>query len=124
VQRSPSACSAPRSARATLLDPYRDHLRKRRAEDPAVPVRRLLREITDSATRAAGHRSAISAPPAPATSAISVRPAQLIGGAEAQGQQRIIDRLESGYCQILAALEWALRDDAADPEAESASDCW
>lgn len=31
--------------RATLVDPYRDHLRARRAEDPAVPVHRLLAEI-------------------------------------------------------------------------------
>ena len=33
--------------RPTLVDPYRDHLRKRRAEDPAVPVRQLLREIRE-----------------------------------------------------------------------------
>jgi hypothetical protein len=33
--------------RATLVDPYRDHLRARRAEDPAVPVWRLLAEIRD-----------------------------------------------------------------------------
>jgi transposase len=33
--------------RPTLVDPYRDHLRKRRAEDPAVPVQRLLREIRE-----------------------------------------------------------------------------
>jgi hypothetical protein len=33
--------------RPTLVDPYRDHLRKRRAEDPAVPVQQLLREIRD-----------------------------------------------------------------------------
>ena len=37
--------------RPTLVNPYRDHLRKRRAEDPAVPVQRLLREIRNSATR-------------------------------------------------------------------------
>ena len=29
------------------MDPYCDHLRKRRAEDPAVPVQRLLREIRE-----------------------------------------------------------------------------
>lgn len=29
----------------TLVDPYRDHLRRRRAEDPAVPVLTLLGEI-------------------------------------------------------------------------------
>jgi transposase len=33
--------------RPTLVDPYRDHLRKRRAEDPAVPIQHLLREIRE-----------------------------------------------------------------------------
>jgi hypothetical protein len=33
--------------RATLVDPYRDHLRARRAQDPAVPVWRLLAEIRE-----------------------------------------------------------------------------
>ena len=33
--------------RATLVDPHRDHLRARRAEDPAVPVQRLLAEIRE-----------------------------------------------------------------------------
>jgi hypothetical protein len=31
--------------RAGLVDPYREHLRRRRAEDPAVPVRHLFEEI-------------------------------------------------------------------------------
>ncbi|MEZ3183246.1 ISL3 family transposase [Streptomyces pimonensis] len=31
----------------TLADPYRDHLRRRRREDPAVPVTHLLREIKE-----------------------------------------------------------------------------
>ncbi len=31
--------------RAGLVHPYREHLRKRRAEDPAVPVQRLFEEI-------------------------------------------------------------------------------
>ncbi|WP_455569522.1 ISL3 family transposase, partial [Streptomyces violascens] len=31
--------------RASLVDPYREHLRKRRIEDPAVPVRHLFEEI-------------------------------------------------------------------------------
>ena len=31
----------------TLVDPYRDHLRTRRAQDPAVPVLQLLREIKE-----------------------------------------------------------------------------
>ncbi len=30
-----------------MVDPYRDNLRKRRAEDPAVPVAQLLREIRE-----------------------------------------------------------------------------
>jgi transposase len=33
--------------RPTLAGPYRDHLRRRRAEDPAVPVQQLLREIRE-----------------------------------------------------------------------------
>ena len=33
--------------RPTLVDPYRDHLRHRRAENPAVPARQLLREIRE-----------------------------------------------------------------------------
>ena len=33
--------------RPTLVGPYRDHLRARRAKDPAVPVLRLLAEIRD-----------------------------------------------------------------------------
>ncbi|MDQ1740581.1 MAG: hypothetical protein QOE53_2233, partial [Pseudonocardiales bacterium] len=31
----------------TLVDPYRDHLRQRRAEDPQIPVTRLLTEIRE-----------------------------------------------------------------------------
>jgi transposase len=33
--------------RDTLVDPFRDHLRRRRAEDPAAPVTRLLAEIRE-----------------------------------------------------------------------------
>lgn len=33
--------------RPTLVDPYRDHLRDRRAQDPAVPVLQLFREIQE-----------------------------------------------------------------------------
>ncbi|MER5601667.1 ISL3 family transposase [Streptomyces sp. NPDC002265] len=33
--------------RPTLVDPYRNHLRRRRTEDPAVPVTHLLREIKE-----------------------------------------------------------------------------
>ena len=31
--------------RASLVDPYREHLRKRRAEDPGVPIKHLFDEI-------------------------------------------------------------------------------
>lgn len=31
----------------TLVDPYRDHLRRRRAQEPAVPVSHLLEEIRE-----------------------------------------------------------------------------
>jgi transposase len=33
--------------RPTLVDPHRDHLRKRRAEEPGIPVQHLLREIRE-----------------------------------------------------------------------------
>jgi transposase len=33
--------------RPTLIDPYRDYLRKRRAEEPGVPVQQLLHEIRE-----------------------------------------------------------------------------
>ena len=33
--------------RPTLVDPYRDHLRTRRAAAPAVPVKQLFREIKE-----------------------------------------------------------------------------
>ena len=39
--------------RPTLVGPYRDYLRKRRAEEPGVPVQYLLSETANAATRAA-----------------------------------------------------------------------
>jgi transposase len=41
----PGQLQRARQYRPTLVDPYRDHLRKRRAEEPGVPVLQLLREI-------------------------------------------------------------------------------
>src|SRR6202008_449774 len=35
------------ACRPTLVDPYRDHLRRRRSENPAVPVTHLLHEIRE-----------------------------------------------------------------------------
>jgi hypothetical protein len=44
--RRPARENAPRPKyRASLVDPYREHLRKRRAEDPAVPVGHLFEDI-------------------------------------------------------------------------------
>ena len=48
--------------RATLVDPYRDHLRERRAEDPAVPIAQLLREIRKLGYRAARTCSSATSP--------------------------------------------------------------
>ncbi|GAA3203884.1 ISL3 family transposase [Dactylosporangium siamense] len=52
VKRYARAASAeqlqrPPRYRDTLVDPFRDHLRRRRAEDPGVPVTRLLAEIRE-----------------------------------------------------------------------------
>jgi transposase len=41
----PSADRIAPRYRPTLVDPYRDHLRRRRSDDPAVPVTHLLHEI-------------------------------------------------------------------------------
>jgi transposase len=43
----PEQLQRARQYRSTLVDPYRDHLRKRRAEEPGVPVLQLLREIRE-----------------------------------------------------------------------------
>jgi hypothetical protein len=44
---SRSGCNASRSTALTLVDRHRDYLRKRRAEEPGVPVQQLLREIRE-----------------------------------------------------------------------------
>ena len=65
--------------RPTLVDPYRDHLKRRRAAEPAVSVPRLFAEITalgyeavstcstatspKAASRATAHRSPHAASP-------------------------------------------------------------
>ncbi|MBT2438782.1 ISL3 family transposase [Streptomyces sp. ISL-36] len=46
IPEPPADRIAPRY-RPTLVDPYRDHLRARRAADPAVPVTHLLHEIRE-----------------------------------------------------------------------------
>ncbi len=45
--RKPEALQRAPRYRPTLVDPYRDHLRTRRAADPAVPVLQLFREIKE-----------------------------------------------------------------------------
>ena len=78
--------------RATLVDPHRDYLRKRRAEDPGVPVQHLLREIRErgyqgssnllvryiSQGRAEGDRPHLS--PRRAARILLTRPDRLTGG--------------------------------------------
>jgi transposase len=78
--------------RPTLVDPYRDHLRKRRAEEPGAAVRQLLREIRElgyqgssnllvryiNQGRAEGDRPHLS--PRRATRILLTRPDRLTGG--------------------------------------------
>ncbi|SQD96686.1 transposase [Parafrankia sp. Ea1.12] len=45
--RAPERLIRAPAFRPTLVDPYRDHLKRRRAEEPAVPVLRLFREIRE-----------------------------------------------------------------------------
>ncbi|MFE0156907.1 ISL3 family transposase, partial [Nonomuraea sp. NPDC059007] len=45
--REPEALRRAPRYQPTLIDPYPDHLRERRAADPAVPVRQLFREIKE-----------------------------------------------------------------------------
>ncbi|MFE3205844.1 ISL3 family transposase [Embleya sp. NPDC059237] len=45
--REPDALRRAPRYRPTLVDPYRDHLRARRATDPAVPVTQLFQEIKE-----------------------------------------------------------------------------
>jgi transposase len=45
--REPEALRRAPRYRPTLVDPYRDHLRERRAADPGVPVKQLFREIKE-----------------------------------------------------------------------------
>lgn len=47
TQKEPDTLRRTPRYRPTLVDPYRDHLRARRATDPAVPVLQLFREITE-----------------------------------------------------------------------------
>jgi transposase len=96
--------------RPTLVDPYRDYLRKRRAEEPGVPVQYLLREIRErgyqgssnllvryiNQGRLDGDRPHLS--PRRAARILLTRPGRLTGG---QAETRA--RLESA-CPEMTAL--------------------
>jgi transposase len=105
--------------RPTLVDPYRDHLRKRRAEDPAVPLQQLLREIRElgyqgssnllvryiNQGRAEGNRPHLS--PRRAARTLLTRPDRLTGS-----QQETLAGLESA-CPEMTALASLIRSFAA-----------
>ncbi|MBB3094105.1 transposase [Actinoplanes campanulatus] len=97
--------------RETLVDAFRDHLRRRRAEQPGVPVTRLLTEIqqlgyTGSANLLVrylnhGRANAIRTPPSPRrlVSWLMTRPADL----PTLHQQHLDDLLAScGHLALLA----------------------
>ena len=96
--------------RPTLVDPHRDYLRKRRAEEPGVPVQQLLREIRErgyqgssnllvryiNQGRLDGDRPHLS--PRRATRLLLTRPDRLTGG-----QQETLARIEAA-CPEMTAL--------------------
>jgi transposase len=96
--------------RPTLVDPYRDHLRKRRAEEPCVPVQHLLREIRElgyqgssnllvryiNQGRLDGDRPHLS--PRRAARILLTRPDRLTGG-----QQETLARIKAA-CPEMTAL--------------------
>ena len=105
--------------RPTLVDPYRDHLRKRRAEDPAVPVQQLLREIRElgypgssnllvryiTQGRAEADRPHLS--PRRAARLLLTRPASLTAG-----QREVLTSLAAA-CPEMTALASLVRSFAA-----------
>jgi transposase len=105
--------------RPTLVDPYRDYLRKRRAEVPGVPVQQLLREIRErgyqgssnllvryvNQGRLEGSRPHLS--PRRAARILLTRPDRLTAG-----QQETLTGLE-GTCPEMTALAGLIRSFAA-----------
>ena len=105
--------------RPTLVDPYRDYLRKRRAEEPGVPVQQLLREIRErgyqgssnllvryiNQGRLDGSQPHLS--PRQAARLLLTRPDRLAGG-----QQETASRVETA-CPEMTALATLIRDFAA-----------
>ncbi|NKX55382.1 transposase, partial [Arthrobacter mobilis] len=98
--------------RPTLVDPYREHLRTRRAEEPGVPVQQLLREIRGlgyqgssnllhrylNQGRAEDARSHL--PPRRAAGLLLTRPDRLTAA-----QQERLDRLAAACPEITAMLD-------------------
>ena len=105
--------------RPTLVDPYRDYLRKRRAEEPGVPLQQLLREIRErgypgssnllvryiNQGRLEGSRRHLS--PRQAARILLTRPDRLTAG-----QQETLAGLE-GTCPETTALAGLIRSFAA-----------
>jgi transposase len=103
----------------TLVDPYRDYLRKRRAEEPGVAVQQLLREIRErgyqgssnllvryiNQGRLDGDRPHLS--PRRAARLLLTRPDRLTGG-----QQETLARIEAA-CPEMSALASHIRSFAA-----------
>ncbi|MFF4908993.1 ISL3 family transposase [Streptomyces sp. NPDC001260] len=102
--------------RASLVDPYREHLRKRRAEDPAVPVNHLFEEIKAlgftgclnllhkyiNQGRADAERSHIS--PRRLARMLLTRPGNLTAG-----QHELLTKL-TGACPEMTQLAAVIRD--------------
>ena len=105
--------------RPTLVDPYRDYLRKRRAEEPGVSVQQLLREIRErgypgssnllvryiNQGRLDGSQPHLS--PRQAARLLLTRPDRLAGG-----QQETVSRVEAA-CPEMTALAALIRAFAA-----------
>jgi transposase len=101
--------------RPTLVDPYRDYLRKRRAEEPGIPVQHLLREIRERGYQGSSNllvryinqgrldsdRPHLS--PRRATRILLTRPDRLT-----PGQQETLGGLE-GACPEMTALARLIR---------------
>ena len=113
--------------RPTLVDPYRDYLRKRRAEEPGVPVQQLLCEIRGlgypgssnllvrypSQGRADAARSHLS--PRKAAQLLLSKPGNLT-----DGQRETAGRLSSA-CPEMTALAGLIRSFAVMPGPDPAN---
>jgi transposase len=101
--------------RPTLADPYRDYLRKRRAEEPGIPVQHLLREIRERGYQGSSNllvryinqgrldSDRLHLSPRRATRILLTRPDRLT-----PGQQETLAGLE-GACPEMTALARLIR---------------